>query len=207
MELKQPDHMLSIYFCCMPAKANHLFIKNMVCNRCIMTVENILNQNNIPFSKVYLGEVELERKLSVEETKTIDGGLQKVGFELIDKRVNKIIEDIKQTVLQYLGLGMDSQNLKLSSFITKNVPYDYSYLSDLFSSIEGKTIEQYFILQRIEKVKELLVYDQLSLTEISYQTGFSSVHHLSSQFKKVTGLTPSHFKKIGIERRKALDQL
>ncbi|HTM93529.1 MAG TPA: AraC family transcriptional regulator [Flavisolibacter sp.] len=172
-----------------------------------MTVENILNQNNIPYTNVSLGEVELERKLSAEETKTIDTDLQKVGFELIDKRVNKIIEDIKQAVLEYLNLGMDSQNLKLSSFITKNIPYDYSYLSDLFSSIEGKTIEQYFILQRIEKVKELLVYDQLSLTEISYQTGFSSVHHLSSQFKKVTGLTPSHFKKIGIERRKALDQL
>jgi len=179
----------------------------MVCNRCIMTVENILNQNNISYSKVSLGEVELERKLSSEETKAIDADLQKVGFELIDKRVNKIIEDIKQAVLEYLNLGMDSQNLKLSSFITKNIPYDYSYLSDLFSSVEGKTIEQYFILQRIEKVKELLVYDQLSLTEISYQTGFSSVHHLSSQFKKVTGLTPSHFKKIGIERRKALDQL
>lgn len=179
----------------------------MVCNRCIMTVENILNQNNIPYTNVSLGEVELERKLSAEETKNIDADLQRVGFELIDKRVNKIIEDIKQAVLEYLNFGMDSQNLKLSSFITKDIPYDYSYLSDLFSSIEGKTIEQYFILQRIEKVKELLVYDQLSLTEISYQTGFSSVHHLSSQFKKVTGLTPSHFKKIGIERRKALDQL
>jgi AraC family transcriptional regulator len=172
-----------------------------------MTVENILNQNDIPFTKVSLGEVELERKLSAEEIKAIDTDLKKVGFELIDKRVNKIIEDIKQAVLEYLNLGMDSQNLKLSSFITKKIPYDYSYLSDLFSSIEGKTVEQYFILQRIEKVKELLVYDQLSLTEISYQTGFSSVHHLSSQFKKVTGLTPSHFKKIGIERRKALDQL
>ena len=172
-----------------------------------MTVENILNQNNIPFNKVSLGEVELKGKLSADEIKKIDTDLRKVGFELIDTRVNKIIEQIKQAVLEYLGHGMDNQNLKLSSFITKDIAYDYSYLSDLFSSVEGKTIEQYFILQRIEKVKELLVYDQLSLTEISYQTGFSSVHHLSSQFKKVTGLTPSHFKKIGIEKRKALDQL
>ena len=179
----------------------------MVCNRCIMTVENILNQNHIPFVNVSLGEVELDRKLSTEEIKTIDADLHKVGFELIDTRVNKIIEDIKQATLEYLNLGMDSQNLKLSGFITSKIPYDYSYLSDLFSSVEGKTIEQYFILQRIEKVKELLVYDQLSLTEISYQTGFSSVHHLSSQFKKVTGLTPSHFKKIGIEKRRALDRI
>jgi AraC family transcriptional regulator len=190
----------------MPAKPNHLFIKNMVCNRCIMTVENILDKNELPFSSVSLGEVELERKLSDEEIKAVDTDLRKVGFELIDTRVNKIIDDIKQAVLQYLNLGMDSQNLKLSTFITDKIPYDYSYLSDLFSSIEGKTIEQYFILLRIEKVKELLVYDQLSLTEISYQTGFSSVHHLSSQFKKVTGLTPSHFKKIGIQKRRALDQ-
>jgi len=133
--------------------------------------------------------------------------LNQAGFELIETRVNKIIEEIKQAAMEYLNLGMDNENLKLSSFITKRIPYDYSYLSDLFSSIEGKTIEQFFILQRIEKVKELLVYDQLSLTEISYQTGFSSVHHLSSQFKKVTGLTPSHFKKIGAAKRRSLDSL
>ncbi len=194
-------------FLLMPQKPNKLFIKNMVCNRCIMTVENILKDQNIPYHHVTLGEVDLERKLTKDEIKSIDTSLQKVGFELIETRVNKIIEDIKQAVMEYLNLGLDSQNQKLSASITKNIPYDYSYLSDLFSSIEGKTIEQYFILQRIEKVKELLVYDQLSLTEISYQTGFSSVHHLSSQFKKVTGLTPSHFKKIGLEKRKALDQL
>ena len=179
----------------------------MVCDRCIMTVENILKSQKVPFSTVRLGEVELERKLSKEELDDIEVALQKIGFELTDTRVNKIIESIKTTVLKYIQLGMESQEHKLSSFITKDLPYDYSYLSDLFSSVEGKTIEQYFILQRIEKVKELLVYDQLSLTEISYETGFSSVHHLSSQFKKVTGLTPSFFKKIGIEKRKSIDQL
>ena len=179
----------------------------MVCQRCIMTVENIFHNHHIPFNKVLLGEVQLHQKLSEKELKEVDKALREVGFELIDTRVNKIIEDIKQAVMEYLNLGMDSQNLKLSSFITNKIPYDYSYLSDLFSSIEGKTIEQFFILQRIEKVKELLVYDQLSLTEISYQTGFSSVHHLSAQFKKVTGLTPSHFKKIGTEKRKSLDKL
>jgi AraC family transcriptional regulator len=191
----------------MASASNKLFIKNMVCNRCVLTVENILRENQIPYNTVSLGEVDLGRNLSKEEIKSIQTSLHKVGFELIETRVNKIIEDIKQAVLEYINLGLDSHNQKLSSFITKTISYDYSYLSDLFSSVEGKTIEQYFILQRIEKVKELLVYDQLSLTEISYQTGFSSVHHLSSQFKKVTGLTPSHFKKIGIERRKSLDQL
>lgn len=191
----------------MSEKPNKLLIKNMVCQRCIMTVENILHDLGIPFSHISMGEVHLSRKITNAEQKNIEQALNKVGFELIETRVNKIVEDIKQAVLKYVSLGMDSQNLKLSSFITEKIPYDYSYISDLFSSVEGKTIEQFFILQRIEKVKELLVYDQLSLTEISYQTGFSSVHHLSSQFKKVTGLAPSHFKKIGLEKRKSLDKV
>ena len=191
----------------MAEKVNKLFIKNMVCQRCIMTVESVFNELNIPFNKISLGEVDLSSSLSNAELENIEKRLNKAGFELIETRVNKIIEDIKQAVMEYLHLGMDNENLKLSSFITKKITYDYSYLSDLFSSVEGKTIEQFFILQRIEKVKELLVYDQLSLTEISYQTGFSSVHHLSAQFKKVTGLTPSHFKKIGAAKRKSLDRV
>jgi len=191
----------------MSENVERLFIKNMVCQRCVMTVESTLNKLKIPFKQVALGEVELESKLTNDELKKIETDLNHAGFELIETRVNKVIEDIKKAVLEYLNLGMDNENLKLSSFITKKIPYDYSYLSDLFSSVEGKTIEQFFILQRMEKVKELLVYDQLSLTEISYQTGFSSVHHLSSQFKKVTGLTPSHFKKIGAAKRKSLDSL
>jgi AraC-like DNA-binding protein len=170
-------------------------------------VENIFNDLNISFHKISLGEVDLEKKLSDSELKKVDDELGKVGFELIEKRVNKIIEDVKKSVMDYLNLGMDNENLKLSSFIVKKIPYDYSYLSDLFSTIEGKTVEQFFILTRIEKVKELLVYDQLSLTEISYQTGFSSVHHLSAQFKKITGLTPSHFKRIAADKRKYLDKL
>jgi AraC-like DNA-binding protein len=172
-----------------------------------MTVESVFNGLRIPFKKVSLGEAELSAKLTNDELKNVEEGLNKFGFELIETRVNKVIENIKKAVMEYLNLGMDSQNLKLSAFITKEIPYDYSYLSDLFSSVEGKTIEQFFILQRIERVKELLVYDQLSLTEISYQTGFSSVHHLSSQFKKITGLTPSHFKKIGASRRRSIDSL
>jgi AraC family transcriptional regulator len=191
----------------MEEKINKLLIKNMVCQRCVLTVENIFKNLKIPFQKISLGEVDLEGKLSADELKRVDEELNKVGFELIERRVNKIIEDIKKAVMEYLNLGTENENLKLSSFIVKKIPYDYSYLSDLFSTIEGKTIEQFFILSRIEKVKELLVYDQLSLTEISYQTGFSSVHHLSAQFKKITGLTPSHFKRIAADKRKYLDRL
>jgi len=191
----------------MAEKTGKLFIKNMVCQRCIMTVENILQNLDIPFRSVTLGEVEYEGALAGADRERIQSSLEKVGFELIATRVNKVVDDIKKAVRDYLELGLESQQQKLSVFITDRVPNDYSYLSDLFSSIEGKTIEQYFILQRIEKVKELIVYDQLSLTEISYRTGFSSVHHLSAQFKKVTGLTPSHFKKIGNDKRKTLDSI
>ena len=179
-------------------------VKNMVCQRCVMTVENILKKEQIPYSKVSLGEVELTRDLSADEVNKVEEDLKQVGFELITGRTNKIVEDIKQLVMEYIALGDDKKS-KLSSFITKKLHYDYSYLSDLFSSIEGITIEQYLIVQRIEKVKEFLVYDQLSLTEIAFQLGYSSVHHLSAQFKKVTGLTPSHFKKIGNDKRRSLD--
>jgi AraC family transcriptional regulator len=191
----------------MKATTPKLLIKNMVCQRCVMTVESILNDLDIPFGKVELGEVYLPEKLAEVQCRKLDTALKKVGFELIETRVNNIIETIKRSVLQYIELGSDNETIKLSSYITKTLAYDYSYLSDLFSSIEGKTIEQFFILQRMEKVKELLVYDQLSLTEIAYQTGFSSVHHLSGQFKKVTGFTPSHYKKIAESRRKSLDKL
>ncbi|HYH14558.1 MAG TPA: AraC family transcriptional regulator [Flavisolibacter sp.] len=187
------------------ATVQKLLIKNMVCQRCILTVSNIFNTLTIPIESVTLGEVVLSRKLETNEYDQVIKELRAVGFEVIEARVKKIIEDIKQALAEYLNLGIESQNHKLSAFIASKVPYEFSYLSDLFSSVEGQTIERYFILQRIEKVKELLVYDHLSLSQISYQTGFSSVHHLSAQFKKITGLTPSHYKTIGEERRNSLD--
>lgn len=183
-----------------------LLIKNMVCQRCILTVETILKDLNVPFSKVVLGEVHLVDDLNASRLKEVDKAFVKLGFELIETRVNKIIEDIKKIVLEYIQEGIPDKKRRLSSFITSTLHYDYSYLSDLFSSIEGFTIEKYFIIQRIEKVKELIVYDQLSLTEIAYQTGYSSVHHLSSQFKKETGINASHFKKIGAARRQSIDK-
>ncbi len=171
-----------------------------------MTVENILQTLDIPYNHVILGEAELQNKPGNNDAAEIEKQLKLVGFEVIEGRANMIIENIRKLVREYIQ-SSDEKNQKLSSFITTHIPYEYSYLSDLFSSLEGTTIEQYFILQRIEKVKELIVYDHLTLTEIAYQTGFSSVHHLSAQFKKVTGLTPSFFKKIGAEKRKSIDKL
>jgi AraC-like DNA-binding protein len=156
---------------------------------------------------VSLGEVELVEKLGVSKTRELDKELKKIGFELIETRVTKIVEDIKKLTLEYLSDESNDQKRKLSVYITKQLHYDYSYLSDLFSAVEGITIERYFIIQRIEKVKELIVYDELSLTEISYRLGFSSVHHLSAQFKRETGYNASHFKKIGAEKRKSIDHI
>lgn len=177
----------------------------MVCPRCISTVKGIFEKMNIAVENISLGEVTTTGKLPETLLKEFDHELKKAGFELILTRINKIIADIKKLVLQYLATAADEKKLKLSSYITNHIHYDYSYLSDLFSSVEGITIEQLFIIQRIEKVKELLVYEEHSLTEIAYETGFSSVAHLSAQFKKTTGLTTSHFKKIGEKKRRSID--
>jgi len=179
----------------------------MVCPRCISTVGSILDGLHVPYTNISMGEVDLKAPLNETKQKKLDAELKKVGFELIETKINKIIADIKKIIISSIADLSGEKNLKLSSLITASIHYDYSYLSDIFSSVEGITIEQFFILQRIEKVKELLVYEELSLTEIAWQTGFSSVHHLSAQFKKVTGLTPSHFKKVGTQKRRSIDTL
>lgn len=188
-------------------KAQHLFIKNMVCPRCISTVESILHRLNTPYFAVVLGEVILKEAIEAHKQKELEKELQAVGFELIDNRLAVLIENIKKTVLNYILLLNDSGRVNLSVYLSSQLNYEYTYLSHLYSTIEGITIEQFYILQRIEKAKELLVYDQLSMSEIADQLGYSSIHHLSAQFKKVTGLTPSHFKKIGLSKRISIDKL
>ncbi|CAM3291322.1 HTH araC/xylS-type domain-containing protein [Flavobacterium longum] len=183
-----------------------LVLKNMVCPRCISSVERIFAQSGIPVLHVALGEVAFETMPDETSLDEVKGKLADAGFEVIETRLHKLVEDIRRLIAQYLS-DIGQQKTNLSAFITASIPYDYSYLSDVFSSVEGKSIEQYFILLRIEKVKESLVYDQFSLTEIAFQLGFSSVHHLSAQFKKVTGLTPSHFKAVGAARRRPLDKI
>jgi AraC-like DNA-binding protein len=175
-----------------------------------MVVQDLLNKLGYHDAVVLLGEVELKERIpSSKEKKTIDEALKQLGFELIDSRKTRMIEQVKKRVLDYIQSTMDngSRSENLSTFINRSMHYDYSYLSDEFSSIEGTTIENYFLRQRIEKVKELIVYDQLSLSQIALELGFSSVHHLSAQFKKLTGLTPTHFRKIGAEKRRPLDNV
>ncbi|WP_276135181.1 helix-turn-helix domain-containing protein [Polluticoccus soli] len=183
----------------------NLYIKNMVCNRCRMVVKNELEKVGIEPLNVQLGEVELAEKPSAQQMDELKHNLADVGFELIDTKKGRIIEKIKNVVIDLIHHSEDQTKLKYSEYLSEKLNHDYSYLSKLFSEVEGKTIEQYIISQKIEKVKELLVYDELSLSEIAWQLGYSSVAHLSAQFKKVTGLTPSFYKDKGMHHRKPLD--
>ena len=183
-----------------------LYIKNMVCHRCILAVEQELKKLGIA-SKVRLGEVETDHEIPKDKLKEFDQAISGLGFELLDNSKKQLIEKIKNLIIQHVHHSDEDRKHKFSDIISKALQKDYSYLSGLFSEVEGVTIEKYIINQKIEKVKELLVYDQLSLSEIAFQLGYSSVAHLSGQFKKVTGMTPSQFKKMGENRRRPIDEV
>ena len=189
-------------------KTSILHIKNMVCDRCIKVVNDELSGLGYTIKKLELGEVSLKEELDKNDLVKISQVLADNGFELIDDRKSKLINRIKTMIIEFIHYDREMpEHMNLSDFLAKEIGHDYSYLSNLFSSVEGLTIEKYLIHQKIEKVKELLVYDELSLNEISYQLNYSSVQHLSNQFKKITGLTPSHFKKIKINKRNPLDKV
>lgn len=185
----------------------NLYIKNMVCNRCILTVRRELENEGLAFKNVQLGEVEFTHEPNKEQLEKLDERLKKVGFELLDNKKSQTVEKIKNVIVSLIHHSDEKSNLKMSALLEKNLQMDYHYLSTLFSSVEGITIESYSILQRIEKVKELLMYDEKNLSEIAFDLGYSSVQHLSQQFKKITGLTPSHFKELKENKRKPLDKL
>lgn len=186
-----------------------LLVKNMVCQRCILAVENVLTNLDIPFSLVSIGEIHLMVKLTLEKTDLLVDQLRRIGLELIDNRNCGTIEKIKQLVIKKArnDVAEKETKLKLSAYLSQNLYHEYTYLSSFFSSLEGRTIETYFIEQRVEKVKELLVYKEMTLSEISFEMEYSSVAHLSNQFKKVTGFTPSHFRQVGSNCRKLLDHV
>jgi AraC family transcriptional regulator len=185
-----------------------VYIKNMVCNRCINAVKQLLETIHLPYCAVNLGEVELEQEPTAAQLDQLKDGLQQLGFELLDDTRKKLIERIKTIVIAHIHHGDEAdRKYNFSDILSSQLHKDYSYLSHLFSEVEGLTIEQYIIRQKIEKAKELLVYDELSLSQIAFDLGYSSVAHLSAQFKKVTGLTPSHFKKMGSAHRHKLDQI
>lgn len=183
-----------------------IFIKNMVCNRCVMAVRQEMEKLSLELKSIALGEVELRKKPSEKQINALNKRLNELGFEILDDQKQKQIEKIKNLLIQQVQAKEIKEHFSIGEFLSKAVNKDYSYISRLFSEVEGITLEQYFILQKIEKAKELLVYGEMNTSEISYQLGYSSLSHLSSQFKKITGLTPSEFKKIG-ENRKPLDKV
>lgn len=184
-----------------------LYIKNMVCPRCIMTVRQIVEQLDISYTDIRLGEISVAHPLEHTVQVRLEKALEEVGFSLIDDRKSRLIEQLKKLVIQQVHHTSDSLNITWASFIADHFPYDYKYLSTLFSSVEGITLEQYIIRQKVERIKELIVYDELTLSQIAFQLGYSSVAHLSSQFKKITGITPSQFKHTVERKRNSLDNV
>lgn len=178
----------------------------MVCPRCISAVSVILQKLNINYLDIRLGEVVLKNEIDEGLLMALSSELEKIGFELLTNNQQQIIDKIKSVIIEQVRYPDNKEN-NISQILVSKLHKDYSYLSKLFSTTEGITIEHYFILQKTEKVKELLCYDQQTLSEIALELGYSSVAHLSAQFKKVTGLTPSRFKMQGIKLRRGLDSL
>ena len=186
--------------------ASNIYIKNMVCPRCVAAVDTIFKEIGHTALQVKLGEVVIEKDLNDADQELLKLKLNAQGFELLDDNKKQQIEKIKSIVIEHIH-HLDDAKFHFSEIISHQLNKEYSQLSKLFSTTEGITIEQFIILQKVEKVKELLVYDQLNLSEIAFKMGYSSVAHLSSQFKKTIGLTPTQFKAQGIQLRKGIDSI
>lgn len=184
-----------------------LYIKNMVCGRCETAVKLEFQQLELPVVSIKLGEVMLSRDLVGNERQQLSINLKSIGFELLEDKSSQIIEKIKNQIIELVHYQKEKLKVNLSDYLSNYLMQEYSLLSKLFSDVEGITIEHYFIAQKIEKAKELLVYDELSISEIAINLNYSSVSHLSKQFKKETGFTPTQFKKDKSGFRKAIDKL
>lgn len=179
----------------------------MVCIRCKMLVKEELTKLDLHYVSVELGEAEIMGDISVQQYDQLRGALLKSGLELMDNKKSVLIQKIKTIIIELIHYSEEPPALKFSEFLSQKLQYDYTYLANLFSEVQGVTIEKFLIAHKIERVKELLVYNELNLTEIAYLMHYSSVAHLSSQFKKVTGLTPSHFKALKDKRRNMLEDI
>ncbi|MFI5129447.1 MAG: AraC family transcriptional regulator [Chitinophagales bacterium] len=184
-----------------------LYIKNMVCIRCKMVVKEELRKLGLHYVVVDLGEVEIMENLSAVQHDQFRDALVKSGLELMDDKRSVLIQKIKNVIIDLIHYSEEPLEVKFSEFLSQKLGHDYGYLANLFSETQGTTIEKFYISHKIERVKELLVYNELTLTQIAYQMHYSSVAHLSSQFKKVTGLTPSHFKQLRDKRRNMLEDV
>ncbi|MCO5237775.1 MAG: AraC family transcriptional regulator [Chitinophagaceae bacterium] len=184
-----------------------LVIKNMVCPRCISAVEQILKENKLPSRYIRLGEVELIKDPGKKRLEKLSADLVSNGFELLDDQKMQLIEKVKTLLIEKVQQGNIEEHFSVSKYLGTQIFRDYSSVSKLFSEVEGITIEQFFILQKLEKVKEWIIYNELTLSRIAGSLGYSSTQHLSNQFKKLTGMTPTRFRQIGAAHRKALDAI
>lgn len=184
-----------------------IYIKNMVCNRCILVVSQIFDEAGVAVENVQLGKVKTNEKVEPDKLDQLNNNLKRVGFEIINDSKRRLIEKIKSITIDYVYHHTEKTKMNFSEYLTDRLNLDYSYLSTLFSSVEGTTIEKNLVNLKIERVKELLVYDEKTLSEIAWEMGYNSVAYLSGQFKKITGFTPSHFKKLREQKRKSIDNV
>lgn len=184
-----------------------LYIKYMVSNRCKMVVKEELKKLGFHFIFVDLGEIEIMEDLTARQLDQLRTALLDSGLELMDDKRAILIEKIKTVIIEMVHDSNDLIKINHSDYISEKLKMDYTYLSNIFSEVKGTTIQQYIITHKIEKVKELIMYGELNLTEIAYQLNYSSVAHLSNQFKKITGLSPSHFKQLKDKRRSPIEEI
>ena len=184
-----------------------LYIKYMVSLRCKMLVQSELEKLGLTCISVDLGMVEIKEEISDEQLDEFSRNLKKSGLELLDDKKNILVEKIKSVIIEMIHYSDEVPKVNDSDYISEKLGYNYTHLSNIFSEVKGITIQQYIILHKIERVKELLIYDELNLTEIAYLLNYSSVAHLSNQFKKITGLTPTYFKSLKEKRSRNLEDL
>lgn len=184
-----------------------LYIKYMVSNRCKMVVKDELKKLGLHFIIVELGEIEIMEYLSNEQRDELKLSLLSAGLELMDDKRAVLIEKITKVVIEMVHYSEELPTMNYSDFISEKLSYDYTYLSNLFSEVKGVTIQQFIIIHKIERIKELIIYDELNITEIAWKMNYSSVAHLSNQFKKVTGFSPSHFKNLKDKRRSPIEEI
>lgn len=179
----------------------------MVSTRCKMVVKDELKKMGLHFVMVDLGEIETMETLSDQKRLELKKALLQSGLELMDDKRAVLIEKIKNVIIEMVHYTDELPKVNYSDYISEKLKHDYTYLSNIFSEVKGITIQQFIIIHKIERAKELLLYDEMNLTEISYLLNYSSVAHLSNQFKKVTGLSPSHFKKLKDKRRRPIEEI
>ncbi|WP_075603143.1 helix-turn-helix domain-containing protein [Saccharicrinis aurantiacus] len=184
-----------------------IYIKNMVCIRCQIVVKSVLDKLGLQHVYVKIGEAKIIGKLSANQIKELDVELRKSGLLVMDDKRSILIESIKNAIIALVHYTDDQIKVNLSNYLSQKLNHNYTYMANLFSEVNGITIEKFYLAHKIERVKELIVYDELNLSEIAYKMHYSSVAHLSNQFKKITGLTPSSFKIMKNKRRDTLEDV